>query len=461
MLVGKTRGKLKDVSFDIQTANRHGGIFGATGTGKTITLQTIVELLASQGVCCFLVDAKGDLTGMADAAKPSDKLLNIVTERGFSITPRANNVKLWDVFQEHGHPINASIDTFGYTLLANALELNNTQTGVLQIIFRVAEDIGFTINTISNLRYMIAYCIENNEEIYLRYGSISKMSISAIQRSILTLENQQADYFFSASTTDLLDNFIYSEGVVNILQAKKLLEYPRLYSSVMIYILTHIYDNLPERGNADKPLACLFFDEAHLMFTKENKNLIKQVERVIRLIRSKGVGIYFVSQSPSDIPDNILGQTGLRIQHRLSAYTQKQLKAIKVAAETMPKNPKLRDLTGIIGSLGVGEALVSSLDEKGIPKSIELCYIAPPNSFIGEASPDTLKQSTPEKLKIITQKQATVNENDIKNINEETDTIENIYYDSNNKSDRILNWMLKHKIITFFIMCYIIGVIRQ
>ena len=366
--------------------NRHGCITGATGTGKTVTLQVIAQALSGIGVPVFMADVKGDLSGMAKPGALSDKMAARlkalgVDEPAWSGCP----VTFWDVFGEQGHPVRATISDLGPLLLARMLNLNDTQEGVLQLVFKVADDNGMLLLDTKDLRAMLQHVGDNAAALRTSYGNVSAASIGAIQRGLIAIEEQGGDRFFGEpmlNIDDLLQTDARGKGVVNILVADKLMHAPQLYSVFLLWMLSELFENLPEVGDLDKPKLVFFFDEAHLLFDDAPKALLQKIEQVVRLIRSKGVGVFFVTQNPLDIPDTVLGQLGNRVQHALRAYTPRDQKAVKAAAETFRPNPAL-DTERVITELGVGEALVSFLDEKGRPQIVERAFVLPPASQIG------------------------------------------------------------------------------
>lgn len=388
-------------------ANRHGLITGASGTGKTITLQTLAENFSRNGVPVFLSDAKGDLSGIMEPAIIGKGLQSRIDKMGLSdYNPQGYPVNLFDVFRNNGHGITTTIENIGAMLLARVLELNSTQTGVLNTVFRVCRESNILIYTIEDLRTALKLCYHNSDEISINYGNVSKASIGAIQRSALMLEDNGGNAFISDSVSNILESFIRIDdntgyGYINILDSVELLKRPILYSVFMIWMLDQFYNNLPEQGDADKPKIVLFFDEAHLMFTDASKTMIRKIEQTVRLIRSKGVGLYFISQSPSDIPDSILAQLSNRIQHGLRAYTTRDRKALKSAADSLPMGIGY-DAMEAIQSLGIGEALVSCLDSKGSPTMARKALVMPPTSRIGPASVETLEQLARERERIYT-----------------------------------------------------------
>ena len=370
-------------------ANRHGLITGATGTGKTISLQTLAESLSRLGVPVFLADVKGDLTGISQVGAPSPKLLAILKERGIDApAPTACPTTLWDVFGEQGHPVRATVTDMGPLLLSRMLSLNDTQQGVLQMVFKIADDAKLLLLDLKDLRAMLQHVGDNAAQFTTQYGNVSAASIGAIQRGLLTIEAQGGDKFFGEPMLNIAD-FMQCEGgrgVINILAADKLMNSPQLYATFLLWMLSELYETLPEVGDLDKPKLVFFFDEAHLLFKDAPTALVDRIELVVRLVRSKGVGVYFVTQNPLDIPDAVLGQLGNRVQHALRAFTPRDQKAVKAAAETMRAKPGL-DIATAITELAVGEALVSLLDEKGRPSITERVYVLPPGSQIGPITP--------------------------------------------------------------------------
>ena len=366
-------------------ANRHGLITGATGTGKTITLQTLAENFSRIGVPVFMADVKGDLTGISQAGRIGDKLAKVLAERG--IEPPASlacPTTLWDVFGEQGHPVRATISDMGPLLLGRMLALNETQGGVLNLVFKIADDHGLLLLDLKDLRAMLQHVGDHARDFTTEYGNISAASVGAIQRGLLQIEQQGGDRFFGEPMLDIGDfmQTVDGRGVVNILAADKLMSSPRLYATFLLWMLSELFETLPEVGDLDKPKLVFFFDEAHLLFNEAPKVLVERIELVVRLVRSKGVGVYFVTQNPLDIPDSVLGQLGNRVQHALRAFTPRDQKAVASAASTMRANPKL-DIQAAITELGVGEALVSLLDEKGRPSITERVFVLPPGSQIG------------------------------------------------------------------------------
>ncbi len=393
LLIAKTSDKsLTELCLLPNMANRHGLIAGATGTGKTITLQVLAERFSSIGVPVFMADVKGDLAGISQPGKPNTKIDERVKLLNLDHAPAACPATLWDVFGEQGHPIRASVSEMGPLLLSRIFNLNDTQSGVLSLAFKIADDNGLLLLDLKDLRSLLSWVGENASQFTTGYGNISPASIGAIQRGLLTLEQQGGDRFFGEPAL-ALDDLIQTDdgkGVINILAADKLLSSPRVYATFLLWLLSELYENLPEVGDADKPKLVFFFDEAHLLFNESPRELLEKIEQVVRLVRSKGVGVYFVTQNPLDIPDTVLGQLGNRVQHALRAYTPRDQKAVLAAAETFRANPKIK-VEQVITELGVGEALVSFLDEKGRPSIVERAYICPPKSQIGPITPDQRK----------------------------------------------------------------------
>lgn len=373
-------------------SNRHGLITGATGTGKTITLQTMAENFSRLGVPVFMADIKGDLTGISQAGKSNPKLEKILSERGIEMPAfQAFPCTVWDVFGKQGHPLRATISDMGPLLLSRMLNLNETQSGVLQLVFKIADDDGLLLLDMKDLRAMCQWVGENASEFTTEYGNVSAASIGAIQRSLLQIEQQGGDVFFGEpmlNIADLMQTDAQGLGMINILAADQLMNSPRLYATFLLWMLSELFENLPEVGDLDQPKLVFFFDEAHLLFNDAPKVLIERIELVVRLVRSKGVGVFFVTQNPLDVPDTVLAQLGNRVQHALRAFTPRDQKAVKSAAQTMRENPKL-NIEAAITELGVGEALVSFLDEKGRPTITERVYVLPPASQIG---PITIEQ---------------------------------------------------------------------
>ena len=369
-------------------ANRHGLVAGATGTGKTVTLQVLAETFCQAGVPCFMADMKGDLSGISRPGAMSSFIEKRCPEFGIE-NPQFEGcpVRFYDVFGEQGHPMRTTISNMGPQLLARLLDLNETQTGVLNIVFRIADERGLLLIDIKDLRSMLNYVSEHTREYTTKYGMMTSASIGAIQRSLLSLEDQGGNIFFAEPSFDIFDLLANEggKGVMSVLAADRLMLNPKLYSTFLLWLLSDLYAQLPEVGDMELPRLVFFFDEAHMLFTDTSKALIEKIEQVIRLIRSKGVGVYFVTQYPTDIPENILGQLGNRVQHALRAYTPKDQKAVKVSADTFRANPKF-DTSEAITQLGTGEALVSFLDEKGIPGMVQRAKILFPLSQIGAIS---------------------------------------------------------------------------
>jgi len=367
-------------------ANRHGMIAGATGTGKSVSLMLLAEGFSKLGVPVFLADVKGDLAGLSQAGSMNDKLKARLDTLGIADwTPSANPVVFWDIYGKAGHPIRTTISEMGPPLLARLLELNDTQAGVLEVVFKAADDEGLLLLDLKDLRSMLAFASEHAKDISQRYGLVSPASIAAIQRSLLSLEQAGGDSFFGEPALDLVDFMrqdMSGRGVVNILSADQLVLKPKLYTTFLLWMLSELFEKLPEVGDLDQPKLVFFFDEAHLLFDDAPASLRQRVEQVVRLIRSKGVGVYFCSQNPDDLPDVILGQMGNRVQHALRAFTPRDQKAVKAAAQTFARNPKI-DVVEAITQLGVGEALVSTLQDGGKPLPVERVLVASPGCRIG------------------------------------------------------------------------------
>lgn len=367
-------------------ANRHGLITGATGTGKTVTLQKMAESFAQAGVPVFMADIKGDLGGISQTGSIGDKLAASLKDRGIALpAPTACAATLWDVFGQQGHPVRATVSDMGPLLLGRMLNLNDTQMGVLNIVFKIADDSGMLLLDLKDLRAMLQHVGDNAKQFTTEYGNISAASVGAIQRGLLQIESEGGDQFFGEpmlNIEDLMQTDARGHGVVNILAADKLMNSPRLYSTFLLWMLSELFEQLPEIGDPDKPKLVFFFDEAHLLFNDAPKVLLERIELVVRLVRSKGVGVYFVTQNPLDIPDSVLAQLGNRVQHALRAFTPRDQKAVKATATTMRPNPGL-DIEAAITELAVGEALISFLDEKGRPSVTQRVYVVPPGSQIG------------------------------------------------------------------------------
>lgn len=372
-------------------ANRHGLIAGATGTGKTVSLQVLAEGFSNLGIPVFLADIKGDLAGLAVAGVPNSKLDERAASLGIDdFHPQSYPVVFWDVFGEQGHPVRATISDMGPLLLARLLDLTDIQQSVLTLLFKYADDQGLLLLDLKDLQSLITHATENTSELGKNYGTVSKQTLGILQRELLALEQQGANYFFgepSLQLVDLMQTTLEGRGHINILAADKLFLKPRLYATFLLWLLSELYENLPERGDTELPVLAFFFDEAHLLFDDAPKVLVEKVEQVVRLIRSKGVGVYFITQNPLDVPETILGQLGNRIQHALRAFTPKDQKAVKAAAETFRANPGV-DVSGLITELGVGEALISTLIEGGVPSPVERAKVCPPRSRIGAITPE-------------------------------------------------------------------------
>jgi DNA helicase HerA-like ATPase len=374
-----------------QYGNRHGLVAGATGTGKTVSLMVMAEAFSRMGVPVFMADVKGDVSGLALPGTPNDKIKERVAQIGMSgYTQEASPVVFWDLYGKAGHPVRATVSEMGPSLLGRIFELNDTQSGVLDIAFKLADDQGLLLLDLDDLRALLSFVADNRKEISTHYGLISVQSVSAIQRALLSLEREGGDSLFGEPALDLDDlrrTDLGGRGIVNILAADQLILKPRLYASFLLWLLSELFENLPEVGDLDKPKLVFFFDEAHLLFDDTPQALRQRVEQVVRLIRSKGVGVYFCSQFPDDVPEEILGQLGNRVQHALRAYTPRDQKAVRTAAQTFVPNPKL-DVAEVIGQLGVGEALVSTLQEKGVPMPVERTLICPPRCRAGAVTAD-------------------------------------------------------------------------
>ena len=370
-------------------ANRHGLITGATGTGKTVTLQTLAENFSRIGVPVFMADVKGDLTGASQPGKIGEKLAATLKERGLELpTPLACPTTLWDVFGEQGHPVRATVSDMGPLLLGRMLNLNETQLGVLNLVFKIADDNGLLLLDLKDLRAMLQYVGDNSKEFTTEYGNVSAASVGAIQRGLLQIEQQGGTQFFGEPMLNIQDfmQTVDGHGVVNILAADKLMNAPRLYATFLLWMLSELFEQLPEIGDPEQPKLVFFFDEAHLLFNEAPKVLVERIELVVRLVRSKGVGVYFVTQNPLDIPDSVLAQLGNRVQHALRAFTPRDQKAVKATATTMRQKPGL-DIETAITELAVGEALVSFLDAKGRPSVTERVFVLPPGSQLGPITP--------------------------------------------------------------------------
>ncbi len=376
----------RQILLDAGMANRHGLITGATGTGKTVTLQVLAETFSRLGVPVFTADIKGDLSGLAGAGKAHPKIDERLQYIGIDAHSfEANPTVFWDVYGEKGHPVRTTVSEMGPVLLANLLELNETQEGVMQIAFSVADDDGLLLLDLKDLRAMLNWVADNAKELERDYGRISRASVSAILRRLLVLEEAGGEVFFGEPALrieDLMQNDFSGRGVISILDATTLYHSPRIYATFLLWLLSELMEELPERGDADLPRLVFFFDEAHLLFSSAPKALLERITQVVRLIRSKGVGVFFITQYPNDVPDAVIGQLGNRIQHALRAFTPRDRKAVRAAAETFRANPDF-DTETVIGELGVGEALISTLDAKGVPSVVERTLMAPPRSQFG------------------------------------------------------------------------------
>lgn len=374
-------------------ANRHGLVTGATGTGKTVSLQVMAEGFARAGVPVFAADIKGDLSGIAEVGESKDFILKRAKEIGLSFQPDQFSTVFWDVFGEQGHPVRATVSEMGPLLLSRMMDLNDVQEGVLNIAFRVADEQGLLLLDMKDLRAILSFVGENAAQLTTQYGNVSKQSVGSILRQLLVLENQGGDKFFGEPALQLKD-FMRTDrdgrGMVNILVADKLMQNPRLYATFLLWMLSELFQELPEVGDPPKPKLVFFFDEAHLLFNDAPKALMEKIEQVVRLIRSKGVGVYFVTQNPIDVPDKVLAQLGNRVQHALRAFTPRDQKSVAAAAQTFRPNPKL-NTAQVITELGTGEALVSFLEQKGTPSIVERVLIRPPSARIGPVTPEERK----------------------------------------------------------------------
>jgi hypothetical protein len=372
-----------------EMANRHGLIAGATGTGKTVTLQVLAEGFSRIGVPVFMADVKGDLAGISQPGADDPKITKRAKELGAPFEPQGCPVVFWDVWGELGHPVRTTISEMGPLLLGRMLNLNETQSGVLELVFKMADDNGLLLLDMKDLRAALQYAGERAKDVTTSYGNISSASIGAIQRGLLSLEQQGGDKLFGEPALNI-DDLLQTEGgrgVANILAAEKLMSAPKVYATFLLWLLSEIYQRLPEVGDPERPKLVFFFDEAHLLFEDISPALEEKIEQVVRLVRSKGVGVYFVTQNPLDIPDKVLGQLGNRVQHALRAFTPRDQRAVKAAAQTFRANPKL-DVEKVIGELAVGEALVSFLDDQGTPGEVQRARVRPPNSRIGPITAD-------------------------------------------------------------------------
>ena len=398
IFIGAESGGANAQNLDLKRANRHGLIAGATGTGKTVTLQGIVEGLSAAGVPTFVADVKGDLSGLAMAGSPTSKMHEVFSQRAADVgmadwqyhdTP----VQFWDLFGEQGHPIRTTVSEMGPLLLARLMNLNDVQEGVLNIAFTVADKEGLIILDLDDLQSILVHCGEEADQLTLQYGNVSKQSVGSIQRNLLQLRSQGGDHFFGEPALDLHD-FIglddQGRGLVNVLAADKLMASPRLYATFLLWLLSELFEVLPEVGDPDKPVLCFFFDEAHLLFDGAPPALLEKIEQVVRLIRSKGVGVYFITQNPIDIPDKVAAQLNNRVQHKLNAFTPRDEQAVKSAADTFRPNPAV-DVASAITELKIGEALVSLLQADGSPEPVQRVLIKPPSTRVGPLTPDERK----------------------------------------------------------------------
>src|ERR1700743_3086132 len=370
-------------------ANRHGLVTGATGTGKTVSLQVMAEGFARAGVPVFAADIKGDLSGISEVGEAKDFILKRAGDMGLAFQPDQFSTVFWDVFGEQGHPVRATVSEMGPLLLSRMMDLNDVQEGVLNIAFKVADEQGLLLLDMKDLRSILSFIAEHAAELTTQYGNVSKQTVGTIQRQLLVLENQGGDKFFGEPALDLKD-FMRADrdgrGMVNILVADKLMQSPRLYATFLLWMLSELFEQMPEAGDPPKPKLVFFFDEAHLLFNDAPKALMDKIEQVVRLIRSKGIGVYFVTQNPIDVPDRVLGQLGNRVQHALRAFTPRDQKAVQAAAQTFRPNPKL-DTAKAIMELGKGEALVSFLEGNGTPAMVERALVRPPSARIGPIPP--------------------------------------------------------------------------
>ena len=398
IFIGSAAGGANPQQLELKRANRHGLIAGATGTGKTVTLQGIVEGLSAAGVPTFVADVKGDLSGLAMAGSPTSKVHSIFAQRATDIgmsdwTYRDSPVQFWDLFGEQGHPVRTTVSEMGPLLLSRLMNLNEVQEGVLNIAFNVADKEGLLLLDLDDLQSMLVYCGEMADELTLEYGNVSKQSVGSIQRSLLQLRSQGGDHFFGEPALDLADFIGHDDqgrGIVNILAADRLMASPRLYATFLLWLLSELFEELPEIGDPDKPILCFFFDEAHLLFDDAPPGLLEKVEQVVRLIRSKGVGVYFITQNPIDIPDKVAAQLNNRIQHKLNAFTPRDQQAVRAAADTFRVNPEIEVATAIT-ELKIGEALVSLLQPDGSPSPVQRTLIKPPSSRVGPLTAEERK----------------------------------------------------------------------
>ena len=398
IFIGAEDGGANRQELELTRANRHGLIAGATGTGKTVTLQGIVEGFSQAGTACFVADVKGDLSGLAMAGSAQGKMHPIFAARAVAVgdadwTYHDTPVQFWDLFGEQGHPIRTTVSEMGPLLLARLMDLNEVQEGVLSIAFHVADEEKLLLIDLDDLQAMLSHCAERASELTTTYGNVSKQSVGSIQRALLQLRSQGAANFFGEPAL-AMDDFLGTDdkgrGIVNVLAADKLMQSPKLYSTFLLWLLSELFEHLPEVGDPDKPKLCFFFDEAHLLFDDTPKALLDKVEQVVRLIRSKGVGVYFITQNPIDIPDTVAGQLNNRVQHKLNAFTPRDQRAVSAAAETFRQNPKV-DVATAITELKVGEALVSLLQPDGAPSPVQRVLIKPPSSRVGPVTPEERK----------------------------------------------------------------------
>ena len=394
VIAKKTTDSTQDIILHSQFANRHGLIAGATGTGKTVTLKVLAESFSRLGVPVFLADAKGDVASLAKAGSSSPKFDERIKMLGIDSIPfAASPVIFWDLFGQQGHPIRTTISEIGPLLLAQMLNLNDTQEGVLSAVFRIADDQGLLLIDFKDLKAMLAYVSEHAAELKAEYGNLSPASLGAIQRNLLALADQGGDQFFaepSLNIQDFIQTNSQGHGYINVLAADKLMNTPKLYATFLLWMLSELFEMLPEVGDMDKPKLVFFFDEAHLLFDNASAALQEKIEQVVRLIRSKGVGIYFITQNPLDLPESVLGQLGNRVQHALRAFTPKDQKAVKTAADTFRSNPAFK-VDVAITELAVGEALISCLDEQGTPQIVERGWVMPPYSAFSTISAEERK----------------------------------------------------------------------
>lgn len=426
-------------------ANRHGLIAGATGTGKTVTLRKLAEAFSQDGVPVFLVDVKGDLSGLVQAGSFQGKIAERIEQfqLGGESYLAGFPVSFWDVFGETGIPLRTTISEMGPMLLARLLNLNDTQEGLLNLVFRVADDKGLLLIDLKDLRAMLKFVAENAKQFQIEYGNVSAASVGAIQRALLALENEGATHLFGEPALDLHDWMQTRDGrgVINVLNSERLINSPRIYGAFLLWFMAELFEQLPEVGDPDKPKFVLFFDEAHLMFDGAPKVLVDKIEQVVRLIRSKGVGVYFVTQNPLDLPESVLGQLGNRVQHALRAFTPKDQKAVKAAAETFRANPNV-NVVEAITQLGVGEALVSVLDEKGMPTPVEIAYIYPPKSQLKPISAQERLDLVKQDDLYLHYSQFVDNESAFETLNAQTQAVEQAEQNAKAEEDSFLGGML-------------------